>query len=141
MSEQAVEPMMVTPSAVMRDDLSPVDGGFWIYDEMCAVDKKTGFPVPHYSVQVAAQVFFARSPDWLRWREKPKLPDHPEGFFILDGKKIEMKRTKKGARIYTLADIERMAHALAQNEALDGLKLTKIIMTIKWQARLHGVIE
>lgn len=142
MSDQA-EPMLVTPTAVVRDDLNPPDPDqeFWVNDEDCARDKKTGFPVPHYSVQDAAKVFFARSPDWLRWREKPKLPDHPDGFFVLNGEKIEGKRTEAGARIYSLADIERMAHALAQNDALDGLTLTKVIMLVKWQARLYGVIE
>jgi hypothetical protein len=149
MSEQA-EPMVVTPTAVVRDDLNPPDRDYWVYDEMCQTDK-FGIPVPNYSVQDAAKVFFARSADWLRWRGRPVHPHkpneacnarcRPDGYFVLDGMKIEEKRTEAGARVYTLADIERMAHALAQNDALDGLTLTKVIMIVKWQARLYGVIE
>ena len=149
MSEQA-EPMLVTPSAVIRDDLNPPDRDFWVYDDMCIKDK-SGIPVPNYSVQDAAKVFFARSADWLRWRGRPVHPHkedqpctsrcHPDGYFVLDGVKIEEKRTEAGARVYTLADIERMAHALAQKEALDGRALTNVIMIVKWQARLYGVIE
>ena len=139
MSEQA-EPMLVTPSAVISDDLNPPDRDYWVYDDMCAKDK-SGTPVPNYSVQDAAKVFFARSADWLRWRGRPNMPKHPDGYFVLDGVKIEEKRTEAGARVYTLADVERMAHALAQNEALDGRALTNVIMIVKWQARLYEVIE
>jgi hypothetical protein len=138
MSNQA-EPMLVTPSAVVSDDLNPPDRPFWVYDDMCPRDKN-GLIVPRYSVQEAAKFFFARKPDWLRWRGRP-TPTHPEGFFVHETVRLEQKRTDAGARSHSLADVERMAHALARNDALDGVTLTKVIMLIKWQARLYGVIE
>lgn len=137
------EPILVTPMGVLGDDLNPPDPEerFWVYDEMCELDK-SGFPKPNYSIQEAAKFFFARTSDWLRWREKPN-PDagYPEGYFILDGEKLQGHRTRAGNRRYTLADIERMAHALAENSAISGYELTIIIMLVKWQARLYKVIE
>lgn len=129
------EALLVTPSQVIQegDDLNPPDGGFWVDDSMCALDK-TGFPKPNFSVQETAKVFFGKKGDWLRWRERT-------GGFTIDGKSVLPRRSEKGNRRYTLADIERMAHALAQNEAIDGWTLTTVIMLIKWQARLHKVIE
>jgi hypothetical protein len=44
------------------------------------------------------------------------------------------------ARYYTLADIERMAHALAQQGIIDGTRLAHTILMAKVNARLYGVI-
>lgn len=150
MSQVAAEPMLVTPTAVVQDDLNPPDQDFWVYDDMCETDK-VGVAVPNFSVQDTAKFFFARSADWLRWRGRPVHPHkkgaacnercHPYGYFVLDGEPITIKRTEAGARVYTLADVERMAHALAQNGALDGNTLTNVIMLVKWVARLYKVIE
>jgi hypothetical protein len=138
--QDGAAPYLVTPGAILGDDLNPSDRDYWVDDDMLREDDN-GLLIPHYTVQETAKVFFARSADWLRWRSRPSLPKHPHGFFVLDGMPLEPKRTAAGARYYTLADVERMAHALAQNDALDGLTLTKIIMIIKWQARLYKVIE
>jgi DNA-binding transcriptional MerR regulator len=59
---------------------------------------------------------------------------------VLNGLLLEPKRTEKGNRYYTLADIERMAHALVQNNAIDGDQLNVVIQLVLLEARLYHVI-
>jgi hypothetical protein len=145
---------------ILAEGVSPESLGrdYWIYDEMLPkhdeiVDEDGNpVPLPNFTVKETAKVFFARSADWLRWRGRPvhaghKENDgqpctdrcHPDGFFILDEELLEPRRTEAGARFYSLADVERMAHALAQNGALSTEKLIETIMIIKWVARLYEV--
>jgi hypothetical protein len=112
---------------------------FFLWDSMFQRNEE-GQPLPAYTVQETAKVFFGRGPDWLRWRYRP-ANNYPEGYFVLGGTILEPKRTKKGNRYYTLADIERMAHALAQNHAIDGEQLSVIIQLVLLQARVHRVIK
>ncbi len=98
---------------------------------------KKVLPVPAYTVAEAAKMFFAKSPDWIRWLAK-KTDKHPDGFFVLDGVPLVEHRTDQNFRYYTLADIERMAHALAQNGAIDGGTLTAVISLVKASCRLYG---
>jgi hypothetical protein len=123
-----------------------VQGRFLLYDEMFPVGQ-SGRPEPNFSVQEVAKTFFGRKADWLRWRyksdqnpRKPELPaKHPHGFFVLDGKPLEPKTTEAGARYYTLADIERMGHALCQNDAIDADTLTYVVDVAVAVALLHGI--
>jgi len=123
------------------DLLVPPTGEFWTDDE----STKDG---PHYTVGEVAKFFFAKGPDWLRWRHDPTPPpgktkadlSHPDGWFILDGERIEPRRRSTHHRYYTLYDIERMAHALAMNGGIDGATLVKIIRLVKTEAELHGVL-
>jgi hypothetical protein len=94
-------------------------------------------PVPHYGVAEAAKFFFGKSADWLRWRSK-KTEQSPNGFFTLDGNPLPDRRGDFNFRYYTLADIEKMAHALAQNGAIDGGRLETIITLVKAEAKLYG---
>lgn len=100
-------------------------------------------PTPNFSVSEVAKVFFAQDPDWLRWRLK-KSKGNPHGFFVLDGKPIPERRTdngtKDGFRYYTLSDIEKMAHALAQNGGISGARLMHIMGIIKNMLKLYGHI-
>ncbi len=128
---------------------------FYLYDEMFEVAeaKRTtknddGQKVatswewvwPNYTVSEVAKFFFALGPHWLRWRYHPSRSDRfPEGYFVLDGEKLEEKRTPHGTRYYTLPDIERMAHALAANGVLDGEKLVLIVELLRKEALLYGV--
>jgi hypothetical protein len=136
---------------VVRDaDLGVVAtpaGKYWFYDEMFPVDKN-GRQVPSFSVQEVSKFFFGRNPDWLRWRYRSDertlksgevRGEHAHGFFVLDGEPLEPKRTKTGYRYYSLADVERMAHALAQNGALDGMQLANIIALVRACAAIHHV--
>ncbi len=112
---------------------------FFTWDNMFQRDGE-GMPLPRYTVQETAKLFFAKGPDWLRWRYRP-ANHYPSGYFVLDGTVLDPKRTEKGNRYYTLADIERMAHALVENNAIDGEQLSVIIQIVLLQARLHRVIE
>lgn len=101
---------------------------------------------PHFSVQEVAKIFFAKSPDWLRWRSRG-AEGYPDGYFVLDPNdpakrtKLEPKRTDAGARYYTLADVEKMLHAAYQNGAIEGFELAAGIYIVKWMARLHGKLD
>lgn len=135
--------------AVKQVEVSPetTPGGgrsFLLDDAMFEVDKD-GMPVPHFSVQETAKAFFGRSSDWLRWRYRADKPRKgstsvfPQGYFVLDGEPIDAKFSDKGARYYTLADIERMAYALAQNGVLDHEALDNVLSIVKANAMLHNV--
>lgn len=95
---------------------------------------------PNYSVSEVAKFFFALGAHWLRWRYHPSRSDKfPEGYFVLDGERLEEKRTPHGTRYYTLPDVERLAYALAENNVLDGEKLALVIKLLRLEAELHGV--
>jgi hypothetical protein len=117
--------------------LSPPDKKFWTDDGMFLPDKD-GFPRPRFSVQEVSKFFFGKGPDWLRWRMR-ESEEYPKGYFVLDSKAIEPKRTVAGARYFTLADVERMAHALAQQGGIDGQQLTNIVVLVKTCAKVYGM--
>jgi hypothetical protein len=117
----------------------PVTGRwFYLWDDMFAVDDK-GRPVPSFGAQETSKIFFGRGPDWLRWRYHP-TENYPNGYFVLDNVILEPKRSDSGQRFYTLADIERMAHALAENDAIDGARLMSVISIALHVARLYGYV-
>lgn len=84
---------------------------------------------PTFSVSEVGKVFFARSPHWVRWRER-------KGDFVLDGVDVSGDRADGGARRYNLADIEKMAHALAQHGSIDGAQLNIALLMVQLQAQL-----
>jgi hypothetical protein len=143
------EPLVIASPELLAP---PRGERFWTYDSMFKPDKN-GRLYPHFSVQEVAKFFFGNGPDWLRWRMRPddkKIKDeqgnvtiikgkYPDGYFILDGKPMEHKRTEAGARYFTLADIERMAHALAQGGHIDGAQLSNIVVLVKTCAKVYGV--
>lgn len=151
---EPIQPLVIST----HDVLHPDGKRFFLDDSMFPVDDE-GMYYPRFSVQEASKTFFGQGPDWLRWRMRPEKPSrrtgdskHPDGFFLLDGKPLEFKRlavpptSKKygdpnavTARYYTLADIERMAHALAQQGIIDGLRLANIMVIVRCCARLYGV--
>lgn len=115
------------------------DREFFMWDHMFA-QNESGQPLPAYTVQETAKLFFGKGPDWLRWRYRP-ANHYPQGYFVLDDIVLEPKRTETGNRYYTLADIERMAHALVENGAIDGTKFSIVLQLILLQAVMHRVIE
>lgn len=113
---------------------------FFLWDTMFP-KSGSGTPRPSYTVQETAKLFFGKGSDWLRWRYRPdKSGSHPHGYFVLNGIELEPKRTEKGNRYYTLADIERMAYALVENSAIDGEQLSVVIQLVLLEARLYHVI-
>lgn len=104
---------------------------------------KVVLPKPNFTVAEVSKVFFGEDPDWLRWRLK-KSEENPDGFFVLDGQPIPERRVQNGSkygfRYYTLTEIEMMAHALAQNGAISGQRLTHIMGIVKNMLKLYGHI-
>lgn len=143
------------PLVVADPELMSIPDGrrFWLDDSMFPLDKDN-MPIPNFRVKDVAVVFFGKSDDWLRWRMRPddkRVKDketgkttivkgkYPEGYFVLDNEVMEFKRTESDARYFTLADIERMAHALAQGGHIDGARLALVTKMVLTCARLHGV--
>lgn len=140
----AVEPTSHTLNDIARSlgivpKMDPESGrSFYLWDDMFPMSE-TGRPIPNFGTQETSKIFFAKGPDWLRWRYHPAA-DFPDGYFVLDGTILEPKRSNSDQRYYSLADIERMAHALAQNGAIDGERLMSIISLTLLSAHLYEVI-
>lgn len=111
---------------------------FYLWDDMFPTNE-VGRPKPSFAAKEAAGVFFGKSADWLRWRYLPAT-DYPDGYFVLGNRILEPKRSESGQRYYTLADIERMAHALAQNDAIDGPQVINTIGIALLVARAWSII-
>jgi integrase len=111
---------------------------FYLWDHMFPRDG-SGMLRPVYTVQETARLFFGKGSDWLRWRYR-EAPHYPHGYFVLRGIQLEPKRTEKDNRYYTLADIERMAYALVENNAIDGDHLSVILQIVLLEARLYHII-
>lgn len=111
---------------------------FYLWDDMFPTTE-TGRPKPFFQAQDTAKIFFGKGADWLRWRYHPAI-GHPNGYFVLGDTILEPKRTESGQRYYTLADVERMAHALAQNDAIDGGQVMTTISIALNIARVYGII-
>lgn len=88
---------------------------------------------PRYSTSEVAKFFFGRSPHWMRWRER-------KGHFVLNGTPVEPERTATGSRTYTLADVERLAHALASNHAIDARQLAMTLRAVQVQGMIHNLL-
>ncbi len=79
---------------------------------------------PPFSIGEVAKVFFGRKTYWVRWRERKGL------FALGDGSGSQARRSQHKARVYYLADVERMIYGLLQNEKMDGT----------WAARCLAVV-
>lgn len=88
---------------------------------------------PTFTISEVAKFFFARTRHWIRWREKG-------GLFVYEGKVVGTQRTDKGARIYDLADVEKMAHALAAHDGIEADELTMILRLVAIEAKMYGLI-
>ena len=137
-------PVVHQADAVAKDlgiepHVDPVNNRkFYLWDDMFPLDGQ-GLPTPRFGAQETAKTFFAKGSDWLRWRYHA-TEGFPDGYFVLDGVLLEPKRTKSGQRYFTLADIERMAHALASNGAIGGEQAGTIVSICLEVARLYRVV-
>lgn len=120
-----INPSRRVTQYVITDEELPADR--LIFD---GVDTTEG---PLYTISEIAKVFFARSPHWIRWREKT-------GIFTFDGQPVGVGRTPKGARVYTLGDIEKMAHALVAAEGLNAEELANVLRICQANARMWELI-
>lgn len=90
--------------------------------------------VPLFTVGELGKVFFARTAHWVRWLETG-------GKMLLDNEPIGDRRTKKGARVYTLGDVESIVHGLAQQGVISGAQMTNALIMVQTLARQWGYIS
>lgn len=92
---------------------------------------------PYFTVADVAKFFFARTAHWIRWRER-------KGFLVFEGQPIGKRKTlpngKLAARAYDLADVERMAHALAEQQAINGAQLSNVLLLVRTEAQVWGYL-
>jgi hypothetical protein len=73
--------------------------------------------------------FFDVSTQWLRWRERQGSLRTEAGQSIEPRRKMGSKKGG-GDRLYSLADIREIAHALRRNEVLDNEALKTVLARI-----------
>lgn len=88
---------------------------------------------PTFTVTEMAKVFFGRSSHWVRLHES-------EGKLVLDGSPVGARRTQAGARVYNLADVEQISHALAQQGEISGRQLNDALLIVSTMARVWNYI-
>jgi hypothetical protein len=141
MAKKPAEPEIITSS----DLLHPKGRSYWLDDSMFKEDEATGLLTPGFSLLEVAKCFLGRDPDWLRWRMRWDRAAEAKGnrpMLYLDGQPLEWKRRNdkdpKSGRYFTLADIERLAHALCQSGFISGTDLAHVTLMVRSCARLHG---
>jgi len=88
---------------------------------------------PTFSTSTVSKVFFARTGYWLRWRERI-------GSTVLDGVPVQPGRSASHIRQFTLADIERIAYALREDDVLTLEQLVKTLRALAAVGRIHDLI-
>lgn len=111
------------PSVVWVDPRIPTDT-FMLADKHATQE-------PSMSASDVGKVFFARSPEWIQKHER-------ERSIVLDGVPVANRRTERNHRIYSLYDVERMAHALAQNGIIDGQQLHQAMVVVRYMSYIWG---
>lgn len=89
---------------------------------------------PLFSTQEVAKIFFARSSHWMRWRDK-------QDSFVFDGRPVEVRRDKSGARKFDLQTIEKIAHGLAQQTLITPLQLSRTVSAMQAVADVHEMFD
>lgn len=125
---------------VLTDEAMDLDPDHLIFegiDTFRAYTSKKGEPKirgPIFTVSEMAKFFFARTNHWVRWLESNGKMLDP------DGDPVGNRRdAKMGNRIYTLGDIELVAHALASNGAISGAQLRHTLRLLRTQGEMNEV--
>lgn len=138
--EQTVMPGPDIALEVVSINVTPPDGRrYWLEREMLP-QGRLGQIKPTFKIGEVARIFFARSPDWLRWLDGKKH-EPSGGVFELEGKPLEVERTDAGARIYTLVDVERIAHALLEHRRIDPAQFVGAINIVRWMAYNYKILR
>lgn len=103
---------------------------------------------PHYTISEMGKFFFNRTTGWVRWRERRGgfilgAVEDPETRFwvpVAGSVVYGTSRTPEGARYYTLADVEGIAHALAEKSLISGTQLHLAVLAVHTEARIFGYI-
>jgi hypothetical protein len=83
-----------------------------------------------FNLGEVTRFFFGKSTSWLRNIEK-------EGGLIFEGRVMFLRRDEHNVRVASLADIERIAHALCQTHRITPDDLLVTLRLVKAQAQLH----
>jgi hypothetical protein len=121
------------PTVVIAD--AALDPEQWLFPKQFEATKPGAVVRPTYVVAEVAKFFFARSGAWLRAKE---------GKATLDGEPLVdfLGRARGERREYTLFDIERVAHALADSGFITGERLRLALRLLQLEAHLwRAVIE
>ena len=100
---------------------------------------------PFFSVHEVAKIFFAMSSSWLRLKLNPE-PGRPHGSFLdVHGKPMVFRRRdpekSDSARVFTLADVEQMAHSLNELGDIDSARLAQVLRIVHAVADLFGLFD
>jgi hypothetical protein len=120
-----------------------VDGGgdiarpYWIrYESLPTTAQGDHFPV--FSRAEVAKCFFGWKSFWLRNRMNDLSDEH--GRLPLDGGLMDpLPLDGHGSPVFNLADIERVAHALAQAGSISGIHLQRTVAIVRAVAYQYGV--
>jgi hypothetical protein len=119
------EPLILADPAIYM----PEDRDFWTTPEMYDPVRRR----PAFMVKETANVFFGMSPQWLRKHLRI-------GSTIVDGEDWQPERSDSNYRLFRLYDIERIAHALAENRVITGQHLELVTIMVKTSAQMHHYI-
>lgn len=93
-----------------------------------------------FTVSEMAKFFFARSKHWVRWQEqhgKMIYTDPETG----ETRPVGIARTETtSGRVYNLADVEEIAHGLAQQGVISGTQLRHTLHLVKVRAQMEGYL-
>lgn len=125
-------------TAVTDDRIDPdrmIFEGVDTYRESTDVKGKVKVKGPIFTVSEMAKFFFGRTNHWIRWKESSgSMVDG-------SGKPVGKRRDPKmGNRIYTLGDIEQIAHALAANGSITGTQLRHTLRILKSQGEMYEIL-
>lgn len=124
------------PTIVIGD--AAIDPNKWLFPHQFEPTKPGSMVRPTFSVAEVAKFFFARSAAWMRSSErKATLDDVPLTEFF--GRGVGERRE------YTLYDIERVAHGLAQSGLISGERLRLALRLLQleaqcWRYLMEGAI-
>lgn len=159
MSPQILEPIIVEPENLEGRTARPDRGQFLLYDADFRVEEdpryavapgKEPLRVPHFSVGEVACIAFAGELNWLKHQLKGRPYRVASGQtknwpLLLNGKPLEFRSVRRGGAVppkrYTLPDIERLAWALYERGAIDGLeaqRVSQIVLAIAQQYWAHA---
>lgn len=123
----------------LTTSVAPPDGRkYWLEESMLRHGRQNQV-VPTFTIASASEVFFGRSPDWLRGI--CQKAEKGEDVLMLDEKVFTPPRADNGSRTFSLVDIERLAHALAENRKIDGDRFNATINIILLVAYQHAILR
>lgn len=122
----------------LQMSINPPSGKRYWFDASVMPKDKRGEVKPVFRVAEVARTFFGKSSDWLRLLIKEHAARGQ--VFVLDGKDLITHRTDTGNRIYNLADIELMAHALLQSGKIDVRQFITTLNILRWVAYSYQIL-